>query len=298
MAKLAIKGHETKCDEVIEILGILGGSNAFGHIGNNPRAIYYIDETYKNFITCSETKKVCDCVIFTLEEFLEKYPYKVGDKVRIPEYESEVPILSMNWNGYEVQYEVFTDETEWYSAKELNEYNEPNKEETMEEKGILTIDFTKDTRIADKVEVILGDYEFVLKDGKTYFVKKKPKYPKTYEECCKVLGINELPYMAYTWNRNEDVEVILQEHQISTILNLDRFRKLLVCRDAYWKLERDWKPDWLYDDTKYILHINSLDICKDMSKHSNYILAFPTEEMRDAFYKNFKELIEECKELL
>ena len=128
--------------------------------------------------------------------------------------------------------------------------------------------------------------------------KKKPKYPKTYEECCEVLGINELPYMAYTWNRNEDVEVILQEHQISTILNLDRFRKLLVRRDAYWKLERDWKPDWLYDDTKYILHINSLDICKDMSKHSNYILAFPTEEMRDAFYENFKELIEACNELL
>ena len=126
--------------------------------------------------------------------------------------------------------------------------------------------------------------------------KKQPKYPNTYEECCEVLGINELPYMAYTWNRNE--EVILQEYQISTIEKLDRFRKLLVCRDAYWKLERDWKPDWLYDDTKYILHINSLDICKDMSKHSNYILAFPTEEMRDAFYENFKELIEECKELL
>ena len=39
----------------------------------------------------------------------------------------------------------------------------------------------------DEIEVVLGDYEFILKDGKTYFVKKKPKYPKTYEECCKVL---------------------------------------------------------------------------------------------------------------
>ena len=28
------------------------------------------------------------------------------------------------------------------------------------------------------------------------------------------------------------------------------------------------------------------------------ILEFPTEEMRDAFYENFKELINECKELL
>ena len=28
------------------------------------------------------------------------------------------------------------------------------------------------------------------------------------------------------------------------------------------------------------------------------ILTFPTEEMRDAFYENFKELIESVKELL
>jgi hypothetical protein len=28
------------------------------------------------------------------------------------------------------------------------------------------------------------------------------------------------------------------------------------------------------------------------------ILAFPTEEMRDTFYENFKDLIEQCKELL
>ena len=295
MAKLAIKGHATKGDEVIEIIGTLGGSNAFGHIGNNPRAIYYIDETYKNFITCSETKMVCDCVIFTLEEFLEKFPYKIGDTV-IAYAEgciAQFTIQDMRWN-YELNKVEYKICSSWCDTSLM----QPYKEETMEEKGILTIDFTKDTRIADEVEVILGDYEFVLKDGKTYFIKKQPKYPKTYEECCKVLGINELPYMVYTWNRNEDVEVILQEHQISTILNLDRFRKLLVCRDAYWKLERDWKPDWLYDDTKYILHINSLDICKDMSKHSNYILAFPTEEMRDAFYENFKELIEECKELL
>ena len=30
----------------------------------------------------------------------------------------------------------------------------------------------------------------------------------------------------------------------------------------------------------------------------NVILTFPTEEMRDAFYENFKDLIEGCKELL
>ena len=180
--------------------------------------------------------------------------------------------------------------------RELNEYNEPHKEETMEEKGILTIDFTKDTRIADKVEVILGDYEFVLKDGKTYFVKKKPKYPKTYKECCKVLGVNELPYMVYTWNRNE--EVILQEHQISTIEKLDRFRKLLICRDAYWKIAGDWKPNFTNQEEKFIIANYYGKVYTAVATNYNRVLVFPTEEMRDAFYENFKELIEECKELL
>jgi hypothetical protein len=31
---------------------------------------------------------------------------------------------------------------------------------------------------------------------------------------------------------------------------------------------------------------------------NNHILIFPTPEMRDAFYENFKKEIEECKELL
>ena len=176
MAKLAIKGHETKGDEVIEILGILGGSNAFGHIGNNPRAIYYIDETYKNFITCSETKKVCDCVIFTLEEFLEKFPYKIGDKVRIPDYESEVRIDSILWSGCEIQYQVFTDETEWYSAEELNKYNEIYKKETMgkEISGAIVDRF-----------ICLEGYDFYedkgnIIDTKEITIKKKqPKYPNT-----------------------------------------------------------------------------------------------------------------------
>ena len=58
----------------------------------------------------------------------------------------------------------------------------------MKEKGtLIQIDLTRELCVADEVEVILGDYEFVLKDGKTYFAKKKPQYPKTYEECAQIL---------------------------------------------------------------------------------------------------------------
>ena len=40
------------------------------------------------------------------------------------------------------------------------------------------------------------------------------------------------------------------------------------------------------------------EIARIETLESNTILAFPTKEMRDAFYENFEDLIENCKELL
>ena len=167
--------------------------------------------------------------------------------------------------------------------------NQPYKEETMEEKGTLVeIDLTREMCVADEVEVILGDYEFVLKDGKTYFIKKKPKYPKTYEECCDII---EYPHNVVGGYKAE---------------LLSSFQNLLICRDAYWKIAGEqmglgepWKPDWeKADERKYCIVNTEGNVAKWVQKTTNKILAFPTEEMRDAFYENFKDLIELVKELL
>ena len=115
MANLAIKGHLKRGKEVIEILEMLGGNNTTYDLdGSDENAYYYIhhdyiDADHKDMIgePHPEFKH------YTLKEFLEKYPYKVGDRVRIPEYESEVCISKMYWDGNEVQYEVVTDEVEW-----------------------------------------------------------------------------------------------------------------------------------------------------------------------------------------
>ena len=156
---------------------------------------------------------------------------------------------------------------------------------------LVQIDFTRELRIADEVEVILGDYEFVLKDGKTYFVKKN-KYPKTYEECCNILGVEdrENGYCGY-------------EYEL-----LGEFQQLLICRDAYWKiageqmgLGKPWKPDFTNnDEERYGIYTLANKVERDFCGVGdvNMILSFPTEEMRDKFYENFKELIEFCKELL
>jgi hypothetical protein len=190
-------------------------------------------------------------------------------------------------------------------------YTEP-KEETVENKGTLVeIDLTREETKAEEIEVILGDYEFVLKDGKTYFVKKKPEYPKTYEECCEVLvGRKPNPHVI-SFDKMELCLVDLDNSQniyfqTPQLLRLNGLFKLLMCRNAYWKiageqmgLSESWEPDWK-DETEiyYIISYDGVNI-KCYNNTDRYSkLAFPTLEMRDVFYKNFKDLIEQCKELL
>jgi hypothetical protein len=154
-----------------------------------------------------------------------------------------------------------------------------------EQRTLIQIDLTREESKAEEIEVILGDYEFVLKDGKTYFVKKKPHYPKTYKECCDVLGLNTMDNDA-------------QGYEAGLII---RFQELLIARDAYWKIAGDWKPNWgtSISDDRYYISFDGVTISKDIDfPCCHIILVFPTAEMRDAFYENFKELIEQCKELL
>ena len=141
----------------------------------------------------------------------------------------------------------------------------------------------------------------VINATKIVLEKKKKEYPKTYEECCKVLN---LPV------RDLDIlDNMLDTTEIIYSKNLDRllnsFRKLLICRDAYWKIAGEemglgvsWKPDWSIYEHKFCLGTDKYKVIEECVTTGNRILAFPTKEMRDAFYENFKELIESCKELL
>lgn len=276
MAQLAIKGHENRGKEVIEILEMLGSSNPKGYEGSCDWWYYCIEDN--EIIQLYFWK---DFTVFTLEEFLEKFPYKVGDRVRVPEYESEVCISKMYWDGNEVQYEVVTDEVEWYSAKELNEFNEPepnepNKEKKINQMSLVNCDL-------DEVEIVLGNrYELKIREGKYYAIRKKLHYPKTYEECCQYLGCDDKIKMQL----------------------IGQFTQLINARNAYWKiageqmgLDKPWRPS--KSDSVYCIFRYKGNIVKDNFVFGDsLILEFPTKEMRDAFFENFGHLIEICKELL
>ena len=131
--------------------------------------------------------------------------------------------------------------------------------------------------------------------NKIILEKKKKEYPKTYEECCKVLNTDDDSII--------DISVPLHYNHL-----LISFTQLLICRDAYWKiageemgLGKPWKPDWDDDEWPDMYYISFDGKCLEKEKGypcCNMILIFPTEDMRDAFYENFKELIIECQELL
>ena len=81
--KLAIRGHATRGKEVIEILEMLGGNNSHLYATGNIDDLIYFISGNKYSIEYSRTFEIGlpQFLIFSLEEFLKKFPYKVGDKV-------------------------------------------------------------------------------------------------------------------------------------------------------------------------------------------------------------------------
>ena len=105
--KLAIRGHSTRGKEVIELLKMMGGNNRWGASGVLPNLYYFISN--ECIIYSSQIEK--DVVIFTLEEFLEKYPSEAGDVIKFPNNMAE-EIAEMKWDE-ELEDIVYTSVSGW-----------------------------------------------------------------------------------------------------------------------------------------------------------------------------------------
>ena len=343
MAQLMIKGHSSRGKDVIKILEMLGGKYIPYLNGTVADLVYYIRS--EGWIDNMHEVSSADYIVFTLEEFLEKFPFKVGDKVIVKGYKQVFEILSMRWcsERNDVLHSVSNG---WFYTEEL----QPYKEETIEDKGNIsdgyhtfnelyeyrllynasmfnelakqglydvhksklhsdgTIPFSDENWFIVQAELPTGQISnhYEMKDWELFnvpekekanpydghtpqdvakrlriFLTPKPQYPKTYAECAEVMGWSS----AYINGYNGKLIKCLQ--------------KLLICRDAYWKIAGDWKPDWLDTNTqKYCIYYVGNEIKKQPMLEVHHLLAFPTKEMRDAFYENFKDLIEDCKQLL
>ena len=318
MKKLAIKGHETRGREVIEILEMLGGNNTAQCWGVLPNRIYVIYDS-GNIGDIDSIEHSPDYQVYTLEQFLEKFPYRVGDKVTVKEGDKKYYFISkMTWNGTLMRYDAFqpghTNYLYNYEAEKLQPYKERETRYLVEKankqleeiKKVLEsakeiIEEKTDTAFAPDLKgqdysgkrfgyKMPNGYEFECVRKNEIILKPiEPKYPKTYEECCKIIDY----YL-------KGITIIGYKTSL-----LENFQQLLICRDAYWKiageqmgLDKSWKYDCTNGYYTPAIIYRGGFIQKVEIYTRNAILVFPTEEIRDAFYENFKELIELCKELL
>ena len=327
MAILAIEGHPKRGNEVIGILEMLGGKNPSNF--NGASSMYYLIGSIEPKILCTIKTELDNSyeqfTYFTLEEFLEKFPYKVGDKVKIwiNGYHSICNIQNMQWDSLinEIKYKI---QDYWYSVMHLQPYEEENycqvigigndtssnrintsasliNEETMEERKYseLRMPLDDDDKLA--TEITISGNKIVPPDGYLIgkitqvdngmiveYVKKQPQYPKTYEECFNICF----------GNKHHIVQVVGLDDLGDNKELFESFIKLKICRDAYWKIVGDWEPEFRFGKKKYCIMTKDNKVISATVEETNRILVFPTEEMRDAFYENFKELIENCKELL
>lgn len=297
MTELAIRGHATRGKEIIELLEMLGGKNKYNVDAIRDYCIYFVEN---GIISTLKLNQVLpnQFTIFTLEEFLEKYPYRVGDKVIIKEGDGRYYIIkNINWHSNLIRYDAFwPGQTSYlynYHAEKLQPYKEQETMDKFKSRNVETyLKVWNETENGLEVCVAEG-YEMTEKNGQFYIVKKS-QYPKNYKECCDVLNIpNDERYI--------DIDVPLDYNKL-----LSAFTELIICRNAYWKiageqmgLNKPWEPDWLNEEQdKFVLYTHNDVIYSNRFVYGHNVLTFPTEEMRDVFHKNFMNLIEGCKKLL
>lgn len=308
--KLAIRGHEKRGDEVINILKMLGGTNYNAVFGNNDETYYFIDGEGIIDYDCTLNKDD-NYLVFSLEEFLAKYPFKVGDKVvDIADGDPGI-ITTMKWNedvcdmGYRVGFD--SGQWDWFTNDTIKFYQPENSKDiativndAQPKMNIYASEFMithmmlpkTPHNVNDELEYkIIDGYEFDRVENDKIILKVvKHKYPTTYKDCRAILDDYNIGSMS--------------GYKASLFASL---QDLFVCRDAYWKiagaeigLDKSWEsPLPSLFETVYCIRRKNNEIIKGSYRGGkSEILEFPTEEMRDAFYENFKDLIEQCKELL
>ena len=240
--------------------------------------------------------------------------YKVGDKVRIKsidwynENKDKDGNINLSTHIFIQEMSLFCgfistirdvfedmDGNVIYYMEEMDFYwTEEMIEELVEEENNHLIETVIDTvrESNDRYRIVIDSrFDIEVDEGEYYAVRRKKKYHETFKEC--------RDYIESCYDEPFCADLIATGYKSKLI---ESFAKLLVCRDAYWRiageemgLKKPWEPT---TETVYcISRSDNVIKCSYRGGKSN-ILEFPTPEMRDAFYNNFKQLIESCKELL
>lgn len=126
--------------------------------------------------------------------------------------------------------------------------------------------------------------------------------PKTWEEFCEN---NPIKAGEYFINEYGEIIYAAEKHRAANLKNIlpnketaEAFlalMQLIQLRDCY---RQDWKPDWDKPYKKYCIYYEKDGVYFIDCIYHSRVLSFQSEVVRDMFLKNFRELIEQAKELI
>lgn len=311
---LAIQGDKKRGEDVINALNMLNKArqSPIKFSCTDQYKCYYLDNKgnfaffpYEEYYISKSSESF---TIVTIDEFESRYPYKVGDMVIF--HGARAQIVSMKWEEEtnDVVYTVVLDGERWQTftkylrpfkgkkvtprsyeevSKYLLENSVRNAQNLLDIERCLEGDGLK---LPDNININSGGI------GSAEFIGwyENPPYPKSYEECCKVLGFEHDGDIVYSgkWLCGNDY----LEKQLKEIRQIN---KLFTCLNAYRKLageqlglDDSWEPS--EHEIAYNIRYLSGEIITGDEYGKHYVLEFPTKQLRDVFLENFKELIENC----
>ena len=270
--KIAIQANPSRGKEIISLLESLGGIKSPLE-GNGESYTYYIDE--HNVI------RYCDAPtnykVYTLEEFEEEFPFKIGDlciySSDILNEDIVVRVLGMTMTTdcimYEVGHRDITREHSYIYKK--RETLKPFKEMKEERNITLTLDKAKEwyKKGGELKEIAL----------QAFSEKELTVLPKSWEEYCMTHGC-----------------VCLSARYTNISTKYDALIKLEQLRDC-WR--QDWKPNWNSGiQPKYCVYYYRRKFDIAVLYETSHFLSFPTKEMAEEFLKCFRDLIEKAGDLI
>ena len=190
--RIAIKrlDSDNNDKEIILMLEMLGGrcdKDTLKYLGGKCSIAYYIDFDMTIVPTVRLLEYDYDFYVFTLEEFETYYPYKTGyiAEYVLPEDNEtrKTTITGMRWDEDEC--------TVLYSLEDGNTVmldNSSDDNEDVKERRNIDINkeqpdvgYVQEYRVinmnkepaAYKVEIVLGDYDLTVSDGRVFLVRKQ-----------------------------------------------------------------------------------------------------------------------------
>jgi hypothetical protein len=116
------------------------------------------------------------------------------------------------------------------------------------------------------------------------FEQKVPA--KTYEEAVEWLEKNSKDRVIYA-----DEAYINEGYELA----FEALKKLVILRDYY---NGGWQPNWNIGSTKYCIEQEGLDVSAINHIYNSRVMCFETDEIRNKFLEEQKELLEIAKPLL